>query len=102
MIEAGELDDPASARIARFLPQFRFVPAPDPDAGDWSRLGGAPGRPQLQERRPARRHVHRDRRRLRHREQHAGGAAPSRHRRGRSILHAEGRPGEAAFVDVPV
>ena len=36
MIEAGELDDPASARIARFLPQFRFVPAPDPATGDWS------------------------------------------------------------------
>ena len=36
MIEAGELDDPASARIGRFLPQFRFVPAPDPAAGDWS------------------------------------------------------------------
>ncbi|MGD9512398.1 MAG: NRDE family protein [Geminicoccaceae bacterium] len=36
MIEAGELDDPASTRIARFLPQFRFVPEPDPEAGDWS------------------------------------------------------------------
>ncbi len=36
MIEAGELDDPASARIARFLPQFGFVPTPDPAAGDWS------------------------------------------------------------------
>ena len=36
MIEAGELDDPTSARIARFLPQFRFVPEPDPEAGDWS------------------------------------------------------------------
>lgn len=36
MIAAGELDDPASPRIARFLPQFRFVPAPDPARGDWS------------------------------------------------------------------
>lgn len=36
MIEAGELDDPASARIARFLPQFRFVPAPHPESEDWS------------------------------------------------------------------
>jgi Transport and Golgi organisation 2 len=36
MIEAGELDDPASQRIARFLPQFRFVPAPDPERSDWS------------------------------------------------------------------
>ena len=36
MIEAGELDDPASPRIARFLPQFRFVDAPDPATGDWS------------------------------------------------------------------
>jgi hypothetical protein len=36
MIEAGEFDDPASMRIARFLPQFRFVPVPDPERGDWS------------------------------------------------------------------
>ena len=36
MIEAGELDDPTSARIARFLPQFRFVPEPEVDGGDWS------------------------------------------------------------------
>jgi uncharacterized protein with NRDE domain len=36
MIEAGELDDPASPRLARFLPQFRFVDAPDPATGDWS------------------------------------------------------------------
>jgi hypothetical protein len=36
MLEAGELDDPASPRIARFLPQFRFVDAPDPGGGDWS------------------------------------------------------------------
>jgi hypothetical protein len=36
MIEAGELDDPASPRISRFLPQFRFVNAPDPATGDWS------------------------------------------------------------------
>ncbi len=36
MIEAGELDDPASARITRFLPQFRFVPAPRPESEDWS------------------------------------------------------------------
>lgn len=35
-IEAGELDDPASPRLARFLPQFRFVPPPDPGTGDWS------------------------------------------------------------------
>jgi uncharacterized protein with NRDE domain len=36
MIEAGELDDPASARIARFRPQFAFVAAPDPAGGDWA------------------------------------------------------------------
>ena len=36
MIEAGELDDPASPRLARFLPQFRFVDAPDPAKGDWA------------------------------------------------------------------
>ncbi len=36
MIEAGELDDPASPRIARFLPQFCFVTAPDPATGVWT------------------------------------------------------------------
>jgi uncharacterized protein with NRDE domain len=36
LIAAGELDDPRSPRIARYLPQFRFVAPPDPDRGDWS------------------------------------------------------------------
>lgn len=36
LIGAGELDDPASPRIVRYLPQFRFVPPPDPARGDWS------------------------------------------------------------------
>ena len=36
MIEAGELDDPASARVTRFLPQFRFVPPPEPGEDSWS------------------------------------------------------------------
>lgn len=36
MLAHGELDDPASARIRRYLPQFRFVPPPDPERGDWA------------------------------------------------------------------
>lgn len=35
-IEAGELDDPGSARLRRYLPQFRFVPPPVPERQDWS------------------------------------------------------------------
>lgn len=36
VIGAGELDDLASPRIARYLARFRFVPPPDPGRGDWS------------------------------------------------------------------
>lgn len=36
VIAHGELDDPASARIRRYLPQFRFVPPPAPERGEWS------------------------------------------------------------------
>lgn len=36
MIEAGELDDPASPRITRYLPQLEFVAPPDPAQADWS------------------------------------------------------------------
>lgn len=35
MLTSGELDDPASGRIATFLPRFRAAPPPDPDSGDW-------------------------------------------------------------------
>lgn len=35
MLTAGDLDDPADPRIARFLPQFRAAEEPDPDSGDW-------------------------------------------------------------------
>jgi len=35
MLTSGEMDDTASGRIARFLPQFREAAAPDPDGGDW-------------------------------------------------------------------
>ena len=36
MIAHGELDDPSSARVRRYLPQFRFVPPPKPERGDWA------------------------------------------------------------------
>ncbi len=35
MLTAQELNDPADARIARFLPLFRAADEPDPEAGDW-------------------------------------------------------------------
>lgn len=35
MLTSEDLDDPASARIARFRPRFADAPAPEPDAGDW-------------------------------------------------------------------
>ena len=101
MIEAGELDDPASARIARFLPQFRFVPAPDPDARRLVRLGERcwpTGRSRSDDPRDAMCIV-------------TDGdygtvsstlVALPRHVTTRPVyLHAEGRPGEAAFTSVP-
>lgn len=36
MIAHGELDDLTSARVRRYLPQFRFVPPPEPERGDWA------------------------------------------------------------------
>lgn len=36
LLEAGELDDPHSARTRRYRPLFRDAPPPDPDADDWS------------------------------------------------------------------
>jgi uncharacterized protein with NRDE domain len=47
MIEAGELNDPASPRIRRFAPAFA-ADLPKPDAGEWSGwqlLLGTPARP---------------------------------------------------------
>ena len=35
MLTSGELDDPASGRIATYLPKFHAAPVPDPDKGDW-------------------------------------------------------------------
>ena len=36
MLTAGDLDDAASPRIARFRPRFAAAHAPDPDRGDWA------------------------------------------------------------------
>ena len=36
MITAHDLNDPASPRMSRFLPQFRAAAPPDPGTGDWS------------------------------------------------------------------
>ena len=35
MIEAGELDDPASPRIRHYLPRLRAAPVPDPARAEW-------------------------------------------------------------------
>lgn len=35
MLTARDLDDPASPRIARYLPRFRAAPLPDVASGDW-------------------------------------------------------------------
>lgn len=35
LLTAYDLDDPASPRIAHYLPKFRMAPAPDPASGDW-------------------------------------------------------------------
>jgi Transport and Golgi organisation 2 len=100
MIEAGELDDPRSARIARFLPQFRFVAPPDPERGDWSGWealladrGSPTGDP-------------RDAMAIVTGDDYgtvSGSlvALPRHVTRPPVFLHAEGRPGEAAFAPVP-
>jgi hypothetical protein len=100
MIEAGELDDPASPRIVRFLPQFGFVTAPDPAGGDWSAWEG------LLADRTARGDDPRDAMCV-----VTGGdygtvssalVALPRHVTERpAYLHAEGRPGETVFATVP-
>jgi hypothetical protein len=100
MIEAGELDDPASPRIARFLPQFGFVAAPDPATGDWSAWKG------LLADRSSRSGDPRDAMCI-----VTGGdygtvssalLALPRHVTGRPVyLHAEGRAGMAEFTAVP-
>lgn len=43
MLEAGELDDPSSARTRRYLPLFRAAPEPDPAAVDWEAWTGLLG-----------------------------------------------------------
>lgn len=35
LLTAYDLDDPASPRIAHYLPKFRAAPAPDAEVGDW-------------------------------------------------------------------
>ena len=100
MIEAGELDDPASARIGRFLPQFRFVPQPDPAAGDWS------GWETLLAERTARTGDPRNAMCIVTEGEYgtvssALIALPPHVTEPAVYLHAEGRPGEAAFAPVP-
>lgn len=36
LLTAYDLDDPASPRIAHYLPKFRAAPPPDPASGDWT------------------------------------------------------------------
>lgn len=101
MIEAGELDDPASARIGRFLPQFRFVPAPDPATGDWS------GWETLLAERHARTGDPRDAMCIVTEGEYgtvssALVALPPDVTEPPVYLHAEGRPGEVAFERAPL
>jgi uncharacterized protein with NRDE domain len=101
MIEAGELDDPASARIARFLPQFRFVPEPDPKGGDWSSWQS------LLADRTARGGEPREAMTIVTQGDYGTVSAslialPQYATTPSVFLHAEGRPGEAAFIEVPV
>lgn len=100
MIEAGELDDPTSARIARFLPQFRFVPEPDPEGGDWS-----PWQALLADR-TSRSGDPRDGMTIVTEGDYGTVSAsliavPQYATTPPVFLHAEGRPGEAVFVEVP-
>jgi hypothetical protein len=100
LIAHGELDDPASPRIARFLPQFRFVPPPDPARGDWSSWQTllADRTSPTGEPRDAMCIVT---------EGEYGTVSSSLLALPRHVhepvlwLHAEGRPGEAAFEPVP-
>lgn len=100
MIEAGELDDPRSARIAHYLPRLRAAAAPKPEEGAWESWtglladrAGPTGNP-----RDALCIV----------TEGAYGTVSSallalpRHVTEAPVyLHADGRPGEAAFVPVP-
>ena len=101
MIEAGELDDPASPRLARFLPQFRFVDPPDPGKRDWSAWEA------LLADRTARTSDPRDAMCIvtdgEYGTVSSALVALSRHVTQPSVFrHAEGRPGEREFADVPV
>ena len=99
MIEAGELDDAASPRLARFLPQFRFVDPPDPERGDWSAWEA------LLADRTARSGDARDAMCIVGEGEYgtvssAEIALPRHITQAPVFRHAEGRPGEAAFADV--
>ena len=101
MIEAGELDDPASARIARYLPQFRFVPPPAPELEEWSAWQA------LLADRSSRTGDPRDGMSIvTHGEYGTVSASlvalPEHVTTPARFLHAEGRPGEMPFSAVPI
>jgi hypothetical protein len=100
MIEAGELDDPASLRLGRFLPMFGFVDPPDPEVGDWSSWE------TLLADRTARTEDPRDAMCIVTDGEYGTVSstllALPRHVTDVPVFrHAEGRPGEQEFVDVP-
>jgi hypothetical protein len=100
MLEAGELDDPGSPRIARYLPQFRFVPAPEPKAGDWSAWEALLADPGPRGGDP--RHAMRIATDGEYGTVSASLVALPRHSTEPAVyLHADGRPGEAPFEPVP-
>lgn len=101
MIEAGEIDDPASPRLARYLPQFRFVDPPDPEQGDWSAWE------TLLADRTTRSGDPRDAMSIVTEGEYgtvssALMALPQHVTQQPVFLHAEGRPGEQKFLDVPI
>jgi uncharacterized protein with NRDE domain len=100
MIEAGELDDPASPRIRRYLPLLRAAAPPEPQRGDWAAWAGLLAERATTTGNP------RDAMTI-VTEGEYGTVSSSLVALPRHVtepviyLHADGRPGEAAFAPVP-
>lgn len=100
LIEAGELDDPASPRLAHYAPLFAAAGPPEPETGDWSAWAAI-----LADRRAG---AAEPRHALTIVTEGAYGtvsgalmALPPTVDQPPIYLHAEGRPGESAYAPVP-